>query len=112
MRIIVLMGSPNRTGSTNILVENFVNGAEEAGHSVEQVYLYDKEIGFCRACYACFKTGKCVLQDEPAESTVLFGQEEMNNIQKRVARTIRFIMWKNKFDILEHPLEAGKIHAV
>lgn len=40
---------------------------EEAGHSVEQVYLYDEKIGFCRACYACFKTGKCVLQDDMAD---------------------------------------------
>ena len=29
MKIIVLMGSPNRNGSTGILVENFKNGAEE-----------------------------------------------------------------------------------
>ena len=42
MKIVILMGSPNRKGSTNILVENFVKGAEEAGHSVEQVYLYDE----------------------------------------------------------------------
>ena len=31
MKIVILMGSPNRKGSTNILVENFVKGAEEAG---------------------------------------------------------------------------------
>ena len=30
MKIIVLMGSPSRNGSTGILVENFKNGAEEA----------------------------------------------------------------------------------
>ena len=30
MKIIVLMGSPNRNGSTGILVDNFKRGAEEA----------------------------------------------------------------------------------
>ena len=30
-----LMGSPNRNGSTGILIENFKKGAEEAGHTVE-----------------------------------------------------------------------------
>ena len=37
MKIIFLMGSPNRTGSTGILVEEFTRGAEEAGHSVELI---------------------------------------------------------------------------
>lgn len=31
MGIIDLMGSPNRRGSTNILVEEFTKGTEEAG---------------------------------------------------------------------------------
>ena len=31
-----MMGSPNRKGSTNILVENFVLGATEAGHECER----------------------------------------------------------------------------
>ena len=35
MKIIILMGSPNRKGSTNILVESFVKGAKEAGHECE-----------------------------------------------------------------------------
>ncbi len=30
MKIIVLQGSPNKDGSTNILVEEFRRGAEEA----------------------------------------------------------------------------------
>ena len=29
MKIVVLMGSPNRNGSTNILVREFTRGAEE-----------------------------------------------------------------------------------
>lgn len=37
MKIVILMGSPNRKGSTNILVENFVKGAEEAGHSCDVI---------------------------------------------------------------------------
>ena len=31
MKITVLMGSPNRNGSTSILVENFKRGAEKLG---------------------------------------------------------------------------------
>ncbi len=34
MKITILMGSPNRNGSTSILVNEFKKGAEEAGHSL------------------------------------------------------------------------------
>ena len=54
-------------GNSDILCQQFKKGAEETGNSVEQINLYDKNIGFCRACYACFKTGRCVLQDDMSE---------------------------------------------
>ena len=31
MKIIVLEGSPNQHGSSNMLADNFIRGAEEAG---------------------------------------------------------------------------------
>ena len=41
MKIVILQGSPNKKGSTNILVENFSKGAEAAGHSVIRFDLDD-----------------------------------------------------------------------
>ena len=35
MKIVVLEGSPNRHGSSNMLADCFRQGAEEAGHTVE-----------------------------------------------------------------------------
>lgn len=66
-KVLILSASPRKDGNSDILCNQFKNGAEEAGHEVEQIYLYDKEIGFCRACYACFKTGKWVQQDNMSE---------------------------------------------
>lgn len=66
-KVLILSASPRKNGNSDILCQQFQKGAEEAGHSVEQIYLYDKEIGFCRACYACFKTGECVLRDDMEE---------------------------------------------
>ena len=34
MKILVLGGSPNRKGSTQLLIDSFQQGAEEAGHTV------------------------------------------------------------------------------
>ena len=37
MKILVLEGSPNRKGSSNMLAESFARGATEAGHVVEKI---------------------------------------------------------------------------
>ena len=63
-KVLILSASPRKNGNSDILCQQFIHGAEEAGHKAEQIYLYDKQIGFCRACYACFRTGKCVQQDD------------------------------------------------
>ena len=34
MKIVLLQGSPNKNGSTNILAENFRKGAKDAGHDL------------------------------------------------------------------------------
>ena len=65
--ILILSASPRKNGNSDILCHQFMKGAEDAGNQVELISLYDKNIGFCRACYACFKTGKCVLKDDMAE---------------------------------------------
>lgn len=63
-KLLILSASPRKNGNSDLLCRQFKKGAEESGYEVEQIYLYDKKIGFCRACYACFKTGKCVMQDD------------------------------------------------
>ena len=65
--ILILSASPRKNGNSDILCHQYMKGAEDAGNQVELISLYDKNIGFCRACYACFKTGKCVLKDDMAE---------------------------------------------
>ena len=65
--IVILSASPRKNGNSDILCHQFMKGATDAGNQVELISLYDKDIGFCRACYACFKTGKCVLKDDMAE---------------------------------------------
>lgn len=64
MRITILMGSPNRKGSTNILVENFVEGATEAGHECEMIDVCHANIHPCTGCVACGYEGPCVQKDD------------------------------------------------
>ena len=64
MKITVLFGSPNRKGSTNILVENFVKGAAEAGHECEVLDICHMDIHPCTGCVACGYEGPCVQKDD------------------------------------------------
>ena len=64
MKIVVLMGSPNRKGSTSILTESFKKGAEEAGHSCEMIDICHANIHPCTGCVACGYEGPCVQKDD------------------------------------------------
>ncbi|MBP8594743.1 MAG: flavodoxin family protein [Ruminococcus sp.] len=64
MKIVILMGSPNPQGSTNILAESFKKGAEEAGHSVSLIRVCGLDIRPCTGCVACGYEGDCVQADD------------------------------------------------
>ncbi len=64
MKIILLQGSPNIKGSTNILSENFIKGAEEAGHTVIRYDVAKMNIKPCTGCVACGYEGPCVQKDD------------------------------------------------
>lgn len=66
-KVLILSGSPRNHGNSDILCDEFARGASEKGHSVEKIRVADKNIGFCRACYACKNTGSCVIHDDMAE---------------------------------------------
>ena len=50
MKIVVLEGSPNKNGSSNLLAENFIRGAEEAGHSIQVIDAAHANIHPCTGC--------------------------------------------------------------
>lgn len=66
MRIVILEGSPNKNGSSNLLADCFRQGAEEAGHSVEIVDTAHAHINPCTGCIHCGYEGPCVQKDDMA----------------------------------------------
>ena len=68
-KVLVISTSPRKGGNSDTLADAFIQGAREAGHSVEKVTLYDKTIGFCRGCLTCVKTQRCAIHDD-AEAIV------------------------------------------
>ena len=67
MKIVVLEGSPNRKGSSNILADCFRQGAEEAGHTVEIIDTAHANIHPCTGCIHCGYEGPCVQKDDVEE---------------------------------------------
>lgn len=63
MRIVILLGSPHRQGTTARLAAAFEKGALDAGHAVETVYVPGEKIAPCLSCGVCRKTGACVQKD-------------------------------------------------
>ncbi len=63
MRIVILMGSPNKNGSTSLLAEEFARGAREAGHNVERIDAAHADVHPCTGCIHCGYEGPCVQKD-------------------------------------------------
>lgn len=67
-KVLILSGSPRKNGNSDILCDEFAHGATDSGHIVEKIRIAEKQIGYCRACYACRSTGgKCIIDDDMAE---------------------------------------------
>lgn len=66
-KVLVLSASPRKGGNSDLLCDQFILGAQEAGNQTEKIFLRDKKIGCCNGCEACYDTHKCVQKDDMAE---------------------------------------------
>lgn len=67
MNYCIFMGSPRHKGNTAELLKPFISELEAKGHEVTYITLSDKQIGSCKACYACqHVTGEygCIQPDD------------------------------------------------
>lgn len=63
-RVLGLSCSPRSGGNTDLMLDNALEGARSEGATVEKIMVPDLDIHPCRACNACFETGRCVQQDD------------------------------------------------
>jgi multimeric flavodoxin WrbA/putative sterol carrier protein len=67
VKILAIQGSPRpKVSNTEILLREFLKGAQSQGAETETIYLKDKDIHSCVGCYTCWaKTpGVCVFKDD------------------------------------------------
>ena len=67
-KVLILSGSPRKGGNSDLLCDEFMRGAEEAGHEVEKIRVAEKKSGYCSAGYYCQQSGGvCAKKDDMAE---------------------------------------------
>ena len=57
--IVILNGSPRKTGNTSALVKAFTEGAESAGHTVTEFFLDSMDIHGCKGCFGGHSSREC-----------------------------------------------------
>lgn len=65
--VLILSGSPRKGGNSDLLCDQFLKGAQEAGHAVEKVRIAEKSINYCTGCGFCFEKKQCAQKDDMAE---------------------------------------------
>lgn len=64
-KIVVITGSPRKTGNSFAMTDAFIKAAENKGHTITRFDAAMKNVGGCHACETCFKTGKaCSFDDD------------------------------------------------
>ena len=64
MKVVVISTSLRTNSNSDALANEFIHGAQDAGHNVEKISLTGKNIQFCKGCLACQKLGRCVIKDD------------------------------------------------
>ena len=67
-KVLILSGSPRKGGNSDLLCDEFLRGAREAGHEAEKLRVAEKKIAPCSGCDSCTAhDGACVHKDDMAE---------------------------------------------
>ena len=67
MKVLLLNGSPHKNGCTNTALEKVAKTLNSQGIDTEIFYIGTDAIAPCRACGACKKLGRCVVNDKVNE---------------------------------------------
>ncbi len=62
--MLAIMASPRKGGNTELLFNEFCRGVEDAGETVDKIFLRDYTIKPCVEIYGCLKTGRCVIKGD------------------------------------------------
>ena len=80
MNILVIESSPHKHGSSNLLAQRFIEGAEENGHKVEIFDAAKADLHPCMGCDVCGMSGPCCQKDD------------MGKLQEKILKTDMMVL--------------------
>ena len=63
-KVLIISASPRKGGNSDLLCDQFLKGAKEAGHDTEKVFLREQKVNYCMGCGVCNNTHTCVQKDD------------------------------------------------
>ena len=64
MKIVSVISSPSYDGNTAVLVRETMKAARESQATVEEIFLPNMDIRYCRGCFRCMAEGRCPIADD------------------------------------------------
>lgn len=108
MKLLVFNASPRKSnGTTDVLLEAFIEGARSSGADIEKHHVVDLKINGCRGCFNCWwvTPGKCAQHDDMDKllpsivgadvmllGTPIYGRNVTHYLQKLLERTFVFTL--------------------
>ena len=75
MKVILINGSPNRDGCTNRALTEVANSLREEGVETQIFQIGNQPVRGCNGCGACEKLGKCIHEEDVANTMLALMQE-------------------------------------
>ncbi|MBI5207181.1 MAG: flavodoxin family protein [Candidatus Firestonebacteria bacterium] len=63
-KVLAISGSPRRHGNSELLLDEFIKGAESQGGIIEKIIIAEKNISPCTECLHCLNKPECAIQDD------------------------------------------------
>jgi multimeric flavodoxin WrbA len=76
MKVLGIYGSPRKGGNSDLLLDQALEGARQAGAEVKTVYVRKLKLSGCLECGGCDETGVCVVEDDMAQVYPLMEEAE------------------------------------
>ncbi len=68
--VLIISSSPRHGGNSDLLCDEFMQGAENAGHRVEKIRCSELTIHYCRGCGVCNAPDKGCLQKDDMDGVL------------------------------------------